>query len=296
MSDQFNAITDLLGGTTQLRVWWRATDDWRVDRLSTTGENDLHRDGIGLWSWDYESRQATLTLAADTAPARLPVAADLPLHGPGAPTAQRGRPRRRVTSIPSRRIAGRDAAGIRLIPDEPESTIERVNVWVDPASGAAMRVEVYGEGTTVLSTQFLDFSPTTPAAADTTFDVPPGVHVRTQQDPDLVAQVNRLGRARPPATLAGFNRNADVESFGSVGVYGHGVTEFAAIPLFNRTAASLRAQLNKAPGVTTSDVGQSITVGPLTLVLGGESGRVSWLLTGTVDQATLARAARELQG
>src|ERR1700761_1878400 len=40
VTDQFNSIADLFGGTTQLRAWWRGPDDWRVDTIDATGEDD----------------------------------------------------------------------------------------------------------------------------------------------------------------------------------------------------------------------------------------------------------------
>src|SRR5436305_97911 len=45
VSDHFTDVADLLGGDTRLRVWWRSADEWRVDRLLTTGEVDLFHHG-----------------------------------------------------------------------------------------------------------------------------------------------------------------------------------------------------------------------------------------------------------
>src|SRR6185503_14565060 len=42
---------------------------------------------------------------------------------------------------------GRDAAGLRLRPSDNGTTIDRVDVWVDPATGLALRVEIYGKDT-----------------------------------------------------------------------------------------------------------------------------------------------------
>src|SRR4051794_16143889 len=36
-SDSFANLGDLLGQTNELRVWWRAADDWRIDRIRSTG-------------------------------------------------------------------------------------------------------------------------------------------------------------------------------------------------------------------------------------------------------------------
>src|SRR6202035_2507096 len=61
LSTQLNSVNDLFGGTTQLRVWWRASDDWRVDSIDLAGETDLHHDATGTWAWNYESNTAQRT-------------------------------------------------------------------------------------------------------------------------------------------------------------------------------------------------------------------------------------------
>ena len=142
------------------------------------------------------------------------------------------------------RIAGRDAAGLRLVPANSASTIDHVDVWADPGDGLALRVDVYGAGSTVVSTRFLDLSTATPSNADIGLTPAPAAQRRDSQDIDITSFINRLGLAKPPAWLAGFARNAAVPGLGSVGVYGRGVAEFAASPLFGRTAGSLRRQLS----------------------------------------------------
>src|SRR5688572_25625912 len=42
-NESFATLAQMLGENTQLRVWWRTTDDWRVDRIRATGETDLFR-------------------------------------------------------------------------------------------------------------------------------------------------------------------------------------------------------------------------------------------------------------
>ena len=50
-------VSTLLGGRTQVRVWWRAADDWRVDTLTPTGENDQYAVDIGTATWDSEDNR-----------------------------------------------------------------------------------------------------------------------------------------------------------------------------------------------------------------------------------------------
>jgi outer membrane lipoprotein-sorting protein len=301
VTDQFGSIADLLGGQTRLRVWFRGRSDWRVDAIGLSGETDVHRNGQTLWNWNYESGIATETVAATQAVVRLPETMDV-LPSTLAQRLLSEADAADVTRIAPRRVAGHDVPGLRLRPPEAGSTIDEVDVWVDPASGVPLRVEVRGGGTDVITTQFLDFSTRVPSPGTTAFSPPPGAQIHTSQDTDLAQLLQRLGVGSAPPELAGIARNAELPPVGSIGVYGRGVTEFAAVPLFGRTARSLRTQLAKTAGVTTTSTGQSVAVGPLSLVLtapGTTPGRSigassGWLLTGTVDVGTLTKAAGEL--
>ncbi len=293
VTSDFSSLTDLLGDTSQLRVWWRSGQDWRVDLLSATGESDMQQDGPTTWTWDYEANVATVTEQSPSQQVRLPVAADLlpPSLGrrllSGATPAQ-------VRRLPSVRVAGRDAAGVRLRPGEPGSTIDHVDVWADPRTGLPLRVEVAGAGLTVMSTQFLDLDTRAPSAATTGFTPPPGARVRGVDQPDLAAEVEHLEAGAPPARLAGFARSDVVAPIGAIGVYGQGVTEFAAAPLPYWDADELRAQLAGRQGSSDNASEQWVTVGPLSLVLTQDVGERAWLLTGTVTLGTLRTAADEL--
>ena len=57
-NESFATLGQLLGENTQLRVWWRNADDWRVDRIRSTGETDLFRQ-LGHCSLGFESETAT---------------------------------------------------------------------------------------------------------------------------------------------------------------------------------------------------------------------------------------------
>jgi len=302
VTNQFNSIADLLGGDQQMRVWWHDPTQWRVDTITAAGESDIHQSGVTNWTWDYQSQRATLLLERAPRAVRLPEAPDLVpatlarrLLNEATPT--------EVTRLPSARIAGQSVPGIRMRPSDRMSTIDEVDVWAQAQTGLALRVNIRASGDNVLSSQFLDFSPDPPPTSAIEFSPPAGSHQSVSDDPDLVAFIDRLGRARAPVSLAGIARNPLVAANGAIGVYGHGVTEFAATPLFGRTARSLRRQVAATPGVTTSAAGQALQIGPLSLVLtpeiaigsdpDGDPG-TAWLLTGTVTPQTLATAARQL--
>ena len=199
VTGQFDSVAQLLGGTTQLRVWWRGPRDWRVDSLAATGETDQHRTPTGLWTWEYEDNRATLDEALGEPAARLPVAADLLPSGlarrllTDATSAE-------VGALPSRRVAGRDTRGLRLRPADRRTTIDHVDVWADAASAIPLRVDVVGVRSAgpTMSSQFSDFSTAVPAASVTAFSPPDGARVRERVIPDLVAFLARFGDVVPP--------------------------------------------------------------------------------------------------
>jgi hypothetical protein len=298
VTGQFDSVARLLGGTTQLRVWWRGARDWRVDSIAATGETGQHRTPTALWTWDYDSNRATLEEVVVDPRVRLPVAADLLPSGlaerllTDATTAE-------VTSLPSRRIAGRDTEGLRLRPVDRRTTVDHVDVWADAASAIPLRVDVVGVRSTAptMTAEFTDFSTAVPPASVTAFSPPTGSRVRQRVMPDLVAFLSRFSAVVPPATLAGLPRNDRRRPDGAVGLYGRGVTEVVAIPIPPSQAAEVRRQLATAPGVADTPQGLALAVGPVGLLLSRDDDTLAtaWLLTGTVTEATLTAAAGELR-
>lgn len=292
VTDQFTSLVDLLGERTRMRVWWRDADDWRVDAVTATGETGLHRDGTQNWTWEYEDSEATLVVEPVV---RLPREADLLPSALGRRLLNEATAGE-VTRLPAERVAGRDAPGLRLTPEEPQSTIDRVDVWVDPGTGVPLRVAVFGRGsdTAVLRTSFLDVDLDTPAAADTNFEPPAGASLRFDYLVDVASAADQLAPVRPPPSLAGLDRR-ERESVGAVGEYGRGVTLLVAVPLRGRVSEPLRAEFAGAPGAVTDDLGTAVTVGPLSLLLTPhDHDRQTWLLAGTVTPETLTRAAEDL--
>ena len=77
-------------------------------------------------------------------PVRLPDDADLAPPALARRLLAGARPAE-LRRLPSRRVAGR-SAGAAPAPGEPTTTIERVDVWADTATGLPLRVEAYGAG------------------------------------------------------------------------------------------------------------------------------------------------------
>lgn len=306
-TDALTAVTDLLGDRTRLRVWYRGERDWRVDLLQPAGEAGLRRDLDGVWSWDYERDAAVQT---PEAPVRLPRAADLEPAALGRRLLSEARPGE-VTRIDSRRVAGRSAQGLRLVPADPGSTVRRVDVWVDAPTGQPLRVEVWADGPRpVVETAFLDFAAGTPAASTTRFRPPEGAQVSRELNSDVAAAINLFSPVVPPTTLAGLPLRQRVDGLGSVGTYGTGLTVLVAVPLPGRISGPLRDQLTGTPGITINGeppprlpdgsvfvpegARLGLAAGPLQLLLIDPPDSRAWLLTGTVTATTLERAALEL--
>jgi hypothetical protein len=300
VGDQLTDVADLLSDRTTMRAWYRGPADWRVDVVTPTGETGVHADATGTWTWDYPATTATRTepspLALPTAPDLLPSALGRRLLSEATDD--------ELSRLGAERIAGRDALGLRLLPAEEASSVARVDVWVDAVSGVPLRVQVFGEDAAgadaepALDTGFLDLDLTTPAAADTAFDVPRGADVREGQDAQLLQAADRAGRRdrlELPATLTGLDQRSIDGAPASVGVYGRGITLLAVSPLPRRVAGPLRDALVTAPEAVVDELGVRVAAGPLGLMLArGPEGPV--LLAGTVSLDALATAATELTG
>jgi hypothetical protein len=291
-SDSFANLAQLLGESNQLRVWWRSGDDWRVDRIRSTGETDLFRQGSSSIRWVFESETATLSPVSTI---RLPDASDLLPPTLGRSMLQGARADE-LTRLPDRRVAGVEAPGLRLVPTEAYSTIDHVDLWADDSSGLPLRVEVFGRGDQrpVLTTALSDLELSTPTEATTDFRAPDSVTVNYEDSVDVAAAANAFAPFDLPTTLAGLSSRAGRDP-GAVGVYGRGPTTLIAMPLRGSVLRPLRDRLRDSAAAQETGVGTLAPVGPISLLAtSGRGGRGGFLLAGTVDPATLERAATEL--
>ncbi|MFL6152358.1 MAG: hypothetical protein ACJ72B_08250 [Ornithinibacter sp.] len=295
-SDVLDDVSMLLGGRTQVRVWWRAADDWRVDTLTPTGEHDQYAVHIGTATWDSEDNRMSYG-EADLGRVRFPrsrdvVPPELAARLLGAATAER------LTALPPRLVAGGVAEGLRFRPDDPLGSIERVDVWSDGDSGIPVRVDVYGRGAQVaaMSSTFLDFSTATPDPSTTRFVPPTGSRLGRGRSFDLVRAVGRAPAPALPQHLLGYSRLPTTPGLEGVAQYGRGTTQFAVGVLPERAARSLRQQLSFAVGSSALPEGVALSVGPLALLLTDPAvtGR-SMLLAGTLTREGLAMAAAGLR-
>ncbi len=292
VADRFTDVGALFGERTRMRVWWRGSDDWRVDKLLATGETDLVHDARGTTEWSYEDAEATRYVDPDI---RLPRTADLLPPVLGSRLLEDVDPSE-LERLPADRIAGRDALGLRVSPASELSSIEYVDLWVDPATGVPLKLAVFSaeSRSAAFTTEFVNFSAETPDADRTAFSPPPGAEVSFEEVLDIADAANQYADVVAPRSLVGLA--ASSESRGAVGVYGTGVTQIIAIPLWDRAAEPLRDQLGLTTGSVLVEEGTFVRVGPLGVLLTDLRGGAGWLVSGTVTQETLEAAARTLDG
>jgi outer membrane lipoprotein-sorting protein len=291
-NESFATLAQLLGENTQLRVWWRNAGDWRIDRIRSTGETDLFRQGGGIVRWVFESETATYSPVSKI---RLPDASDL-LPPIFARSLLQGVRESELTRLPARRFANIDAPGLRLTPNDEATTVGHVDIWADPASGLPLEVELYGVGDKrpVLTTTLRQFRLGAPPATATKFSLAEGVRVVYEQSVDVAAAANAFAPYDMPAFLAGLG-SRDGEDPGAVGIYGRGPTTLIALPLRGQVAGPLRRQLEDRGNAQITDVGTLTPVGPVELLITPFRGRGgAFLLAGTVTSETLQQAAAEL--
>lgn len=289
----FGGVARLLGERTELRVWWRNKVNWRVDRITPTGETDLLREGSASIRWKYEDKTARLVSWSRI---RLPDDNDL-VPTELAARLLDGAKTSELSRIPPRRVAGQSAVGLRLVPADPSSTIARVDVWADESSGVPLRVAVYGDGDSrhpTLTTEVVSFDEEEPSDREVSFEFAPDVDFERGSSFDAVASANAFAPFRLPSEVVDLERRGAEAGLGAVGVYGRGPTALLAVPLRDGPADELAKQLARSRDARETGRNVALDIGPLSVMLvRGEP--ANFLLTGTVTPAALQQAAIELQ-
>jgi hypothetical protein len=295
---RLEAITALLTGSTRIRAFVAGADRWRADDLAPAGERDTYHLRTTEYVWDFGSNQ--LTRVVGTVALRLPRAGDLlpPDLARRLLALAAADP---VTALPARRIAGRDAAGLRLVPTDPDTTIGRVDIWADPATALPLRVEVAARtGPSLLVTELLEVTDGAPDPADLLPALPPGAARVTASAVDVNGALRVIGAPPPPERLAGRARARSVTTpdppMPGVGLYGAGLAGFALFPV-PRDIAERAVDGATAAGGATVEVptGRAAVVStPLLSVAVRSRGRGGSVLIGTVAPDVLRQALLEL--
>jgi outer membrane lipoprotein-sorting protein len=292
VTDQLSSVADLFSDRTTMRAWWRGPADHRVDVVTAAGETGTHRDLLGYWTWEYESATATRTVAG---PVALPAPPDLLPSALGRRLLSESVDEE-LSRVGARRVAGRDALGLRLTPADQASSVSRVDVWVDSGSGLPLQVEVYARGARrpALDTRFLDLELDVPDPAVTAFAPPPGAALRGRVDFDLVGAARQASGPGLPSVLAGLDRRPVERLPRGIGLYGRGVTLLAVVPVPGRLAVELRRAVRASPGAVVDELGARAAVGPLGLMVVDRVGGQAYVLAGTVTTDALATAAAQV--
>jgi hypothetical protein len=305
---QLGDVSGLLNGDTQLRVWYASSNRWRADVIDGGAEHDLYQLPGSQVSWDFNGDQLTEILG--TPPVRLPRGADLvppdlarrllAMAGQGPPVP--GSSADRLSALPPQRIAGISAAGLRITPVDPRSTLGRVDIWADPRTGLPLQVAVTSRGarTPVLLTRFLEVAFRTPTPAVLTPPTPrPGMGSTVTDSSDITGGLSLLRPGPLPDRLAGQARSsANPAGIAAVAVYGTGFTQFVVIPTPRNVGVEAMRRATQAAGVPLiypDGHGVLISTPLLSVVaMDARAGRRNYLVAGLVDGDLLQQAALEL--
>ncbi len=287
-------VVALASGRTEMRVWYAARDSWRVDVIEGSTERDLYQTPGAQYLWDYGANQ--LTRIVGEQPVRLPRPADLTPPDLvrrllGIATGDRYEP------LGGRRVAGIDAAGLRIVPATADTTVAHVDVWADPGTGLPLQAEITARGgeRPVFVTRFLEVELVTPDAGVLT---PPaeraGIDYTVTAAPDILSAINRRRPSDLPPRLAGFPRRDALDDIAAAGVYGTGLAQFVVIAVPGRFGSPAFDRVSTFGRDLDVPAGEAALIGTgLLTVLVVRADR-TYLVAGLVQPALLERVAADL--
>lgn len=302
---QLGAVSSLLGGVTSIRTWFAGPDEWRTDVVGLTGEQDMYQTPFGTDSWDFETGQITQVVGNPSV--RLPRPQDVVPPQLGLRLLHTAGPADRLSGLAPLKVAGISAAGLEIRPGSADSTIGRIDIWADPATGVPLQVAVYARGAVraELTTRFLDVQLTEPAAADVTFLPAPGLPVSTATTSDVTSLLDNRALVPLPTSLGGLPKSASLAGYGAaVSGYGSGFATFAVLYLGDRlgdSAMSAATSGGAAPitfgngGIGAPGTGRLIRTPLLSVVIArGQRFDQVFLLAGFTTPNVLVQAAGDL--
>lgn len=303
---QLDDVTGLFDGDSSLRIWYASPARWRVDAIDLAGERDVYHSAGTDTVWDYGENQLItvvgtvqlrLPRASDLAPpdlARRVLAAARPT-GPGAPAAAT------YSALPDRGVAGLAAAGVRLTPTDPETTVAHIDIWADPRTGLPLEVDVAARGVRapVLVSRMLDVTLGAPDDATVTPPAtPPGAGSFVTTNPDIGRVLRSLGLGDLPDRLDGMDRNnSGLGILSGIGAYGTGFRQVVAVSLPGRLGlraydAAVNVGGVEQPYPNGSSVIVTTPLIGVMIVQSNHSG--TFIVAGMVGADVLAAVARDL--
>ena len=198
------------------------------------------------------------------------------------------------------RVAGRDAAGLRMTPADPASTVGRVDIWADPSSGLPLMVEVFGRGSgrPALESLFFQVSSWHPDSRVLTPTRGAGAGFTVTSAGNLAGALSNLGLVALPAELAGRIRLPVQPGFETIGAYGGGLTTFVVLGVRGSAGRNLVPDAVSAGGTPLAiagGTGAEISAPLINAVVVRPPGWFfTFLLAGPVSTQLLEQAAAEL--
>jgi hypothetical protein len=302
----FSSVASLLDGTTKMQVWQASPQRWRVDVIADASERDTYSaDAATQYTWDSQQELMTAILGQQTI--RLPVAADLVAPSLAVRLIKEAGTGARLSLLQPQRVAGQAAAGLRLVPSDPASTVGEVDIWANPVSGLPLLVDIIARGGTrpALQTQFFQVSAWRPDPAILTPRRSPGSGFTVTTANAFSGELSHLLARKLPGSLDG--RTLTATPVPGADVYGSGLAPFAVLAIRARTDLLIDDAV--ASGATpfqarVSDsreprgdmaIGASASAPLVNLVLVQENhSPVTYLLAGLVTRTVLMKAALEL--
>jgi hypothetical protein len=281
-------VLDLLGERVRMRVWWESPNAWRVDELSLIGEHDTYRDTAGLWVWDSERRAATRVGGIPTV--RFPRASDLLPPELGRRLAAAARPNE-VSSLPSRVVCGIGAAGIRLTPSTSETTVDHVDMWVDPGSGLPLSVEITPRmsDTPIITSTFLSLNLRPPDPEVIHFQPPANAEVNFTEAADFAQAVDRYSPFVLPESIDSRPLLSSVA--GAAGTYGDGFELIAVLALSEHHSPFDDDEMTQVPTSVGPWGTAHVVETPLLNGMTFEQDGITYVLGGTVPIDALEETA-----
>ncbi|WP_433043158.1 hypothetical protein [Dactylosporangium sp. CS-033363] len=284
---QLGDVSGLFGGTTSMRVWHAGNDAWRVAVLDPVGEKDFFKTASGAFTWDYGRNLWTETVGDPAV--RAPQASDLTPPELARRLLKDAGDDAGLRALPGRRIAGKAAAGLRVVPKDPATTIRAIDVWADPGTGLALQVEVAG----VFTTRFLDATTDPPSDAVLQPEASDSSGFASSTRSEITSSLNAVTRANLPGSLGGRARVPGPLS--ALAAYGTGLSRFVVIAVPGRLGDRTLSALRDAGGeAVAGGTGYLMRSAVLNIVV-TKVGRRTYLVTGFVAPDILTAAAGELR-
>ncbi|HUL28334.1 MAG TPA: hypothetical protein VLW44_21450 [Streptosporangiaceae bacterium] len=132
------SVVRLLDGTTDQYAWYRSPGHWRSEQqLTAAGEDDVYQVGPATYQWIYA--YSLFTRTSGPQPVRLPQAPDLLPPALARRLLGLATAADHFSRLPSARVAGVDAVGLRMTVASRATTVSAVDRAGGGGPGVAVR-------------------------------------------------------------------------------------------------------------------------------------------------------------